>query len=72
MPCKLLNTWGSKVAPRASSTALQLSLDPFASGGDESYYRGVLLLELVLCLELGEVVLLRPRYRSLAPTGARD
>ena len=57
--CKLLDTWGSRVAPCASPTALQLSLDPFASRGDESCHRGILLLELVLCLELREVVLYR-------------
>ena len=52
---KLLDTWGSRVASRASPAALQLSLDSFASRGDEFYHRGVLLPELVLCLELREV-----------------
>jgi hypothetical protein len=47
------------VALCAFSTALQLSLDSFANRGGESCYRGVLLLELVLCLELREVVLYR-------------
>ena len=37
-------------------SALQLPLDSFASGGDEFYHWGVLLPELVLCLELREVV----------------
>jgi len=55
VPCKLLDTWGSRVASCATPAALQLSLDSFASRGDESYDRGVLLPELVLCLELGEV-----------------
>src|SRR5271169_3065761 len=59
VPCKLLGTWGSRVAPCASPTALQLSLDSFASSSDESCYRGVLLPELVLCLKLREVVLYR-------------
>jgi hypothetical protein len=56
VPCKLLGTWGSRMAPCASPTTLQLPLDSFASGGDKSCHRGVLLPELVLCLELGEVV----------------
>jgi len=45
------------VAPCASPTALQLSLNSFASGGDKSFFKGVLLLKLVLCLEFKEVVL---------------
>ena len=56
VPCKLLDTWGSRVLPCASPTALQLSLDSFAGRGDKSCYRGVLLPELILCLELREVV----------------
>ena len=56
VPSELLGAWGSRVAPCASPAALQLSLDSFASGGDESFYKGVLLLELVLRLELREVV----------------
>src|SRR3982074_2684430 len=56
VPCKLLGAWGSRVAPCTSPTALQLSLDSFTSRGDKPYHRGVLLPELVLCLELGEVV----------------
>ena len=57
--CKFLGAWGSGVAPCASPTTLQLSLDSFASRGDKSCYRGVLLPELVLCLELREVALYR-------------
>ena len=59
VPRKLLDTWGSRVAARATPTTLQLSLDSFISGGDKSCYRGVLLSELVLCLELREVILCR-------------
>ena len=40
----------------ASPTALQLSLNSFASRGNKSFSKGVLLLELVLCLEFKEVV----------------
>ena len=52
IPCELLDTWGSRVASRASHIALQLSLDSFAGRGDESRHKGVLLPKLVLCLEL--------------------
>ena len=55
VPCKLLGTWSSGMAPSASPTALQLSPDPFASRGNEFYYRGTVFSELVLRLELREV-----------------
>ena len=59
VPHKLLDTWGSRVVVRATPTTLQLSLDSFTSRGDKSCYRGVLFLELVLCLEFREVILCR-------------
>jgi len=44
------------VAPCASLTTLQLSLNSFASRSNKSFFKGVLLLKLVLCLKFKEVV----------------